>query len=197
MSAPDLFATLPREVLEYLRRLRAGLAPLPESEREEIVRETAAHVLDRAESAGDPARAVAVLAELGDPEDYAARFVDNYRISSALASGSPLALAGGVVRGLGRGLWAFAGGLVVLVLYSLAAGFIAVGALKPVLPERTGLFVGPQLLPFALGIFDHPPAPGMREVLGYWVVPLAIGAGALVMLLANRFARAYLRSLRR
>ena len=197
MSGPDIYATLPREVLEYLRRLRAGLSPLPESEREEIVRETAAHVLDRVEGTGDAARARAVLDELGEPEAYAARFVDNYRISSALASGSPLALAGGVVRGLGRGLWAFLGGLVVLVLYSLAAGFFAVGLVKPVKPEQTGLFVGPGLLPFALGIFENPPAPGVREVLGYWVVPLAIGAGALVMLLANRFARAYLRSLRR
>jgi len=44
MSGPDLFAKLPPGMLDYLRRLRAGLAPLPESEREEIVRETAAHL---------------------------------------------------------------------------------------------------------------------------------------------------------
>lgn len=202
MSEDRAVVTLPRAAVEYLRRLRAGLAPLPETEREEIVRETASHLLDRVgggpESAGEtvgPALAAA-LAELGEPEAYAARFVANYRISAALASGSPLAPVGEALRLIGSGFRAFAVGFVLLLLGSLAAGFALVAVLKPILPEQTGLFVK-EGGPYALGIFDAGSRAGARELLGWWVVPICLAAAPLLALAAGWVARRFLLARRR
>ncbi len=196
MNGPDLFAQLSPGMLDYLRRLRAGLAPLPESEREEIVRETAAHLLDRLETAGGPASPGGALGELGDPEAYAARFVSNYNISSALASGSPIALAAQVLRLLGTSAWAFCGGTAVLIVYALAFGMLVVAVAKPIVPSQTGLFVGPGAGDFSLGIIDPASRIGARELLGYWLIPSALSAGILLLLLAKRLSRAFLRSIR-
>jgi len=192
--------TLPREGVEYLRRLRAGLAPLPESEREEIVRETASHLLDRLEAAPveSAGRALSeAFAALGEPEEYASRFVTNYRISAALASGSPVAPVAQVLRMLGTGLRAFAVGFVLLVLWSVSLGFLATAVLKPILPRQTGLFVDAQGRPFALGILDPESLGGTRELLGWWLVPIALALAALCGLAAGAAARRYLRGLRR
>ncbi|MHB8077716.1 MAG: HAAS signaling domain-containing protein [Candidatus Krumholzibacteriia bacterium] len=196
MTGSDLFAQLPPGTLEYLRRLRAGLAPLPESEREEIVRETAAHLLDRLAADGAAGSPGGALGELGEPEAYAARFVSNYRISSALASGSPVALATQVLRLLGTSAWAFCGGTVVLIFYTFAFGMLIVGLAKPIAPSQTGLFLGPGG-GFSLGIIDAASRAGAREALGYWLIPLALIAGVLLLLLAKRLSRAFLRSIRR
>jgi uncharacterized membrane protein len=195
MNGPDLCANLPPGMLDYLRRLRAGLAPLPESEREEIVRETAAHLLDRLDGDGATASPEGVLGELGEPEAYAARFVSNYHISSALASGSPVALASQVLRLLGTSAWAFCGGTVVLIFYALAFGMLVVGIAKPILPSQTGLFLGPGG-EFSLGIIDPASRVGASEVLGYWLIPFALSAGVLLLLLSKRLSRAFLRSIR-
>ena len=195
MSGPDLFAKLPPGMLDYLRRLRAGLAPLPESEREEIVRETAAHLLDRLEVDGATASPGGALGELGEPEAYAARFVSNYHISSALASGSPIALASQVLRLLGTSAWAFCGGTVVLIFYAFAFAMLAVAVAKPIVPSQAGLFLGPGG-EFSLGIIDPASRVGAREVLGYWLIPLALIAGVLLLLLAKRLSRVFLRSIR-
>jgi uncharacterized membrane protein len=197
MNRPDPFATLPPGVSDYLRRLRAGLAPLPEGEREEIVRETAAHLLDRVGPDGAAASPERALAELGEPEAYAARFVSNYRISSALASGSPVALASQVLRLLGTSAWAFCGGTAVLIVYAFAFAMLVVAVAKPIVPSQAGLFLGPKFGDFSLGIMDPASRVGAREVLGYWLIPLALIAGALLLLLAKRLSRAYLRSIRR
>ena len=195
MNGPDLFAKLPPGILDYLRRLRAGLAPLPESEREEIVRETAAHLLDRFAADGATASPEGALGELGDPEAYAARFVSNYHISSALASGSPVALASQVLRLLGTSAWAFCGGTVVLIVYAFAFAMLAVAVVKPIVPSQAGLFLGPGS-EFSLGIIDPVSRVGAREVLGYWLIPFALSAGVLLLLLAKRMSRAFLRSIR-
>lgn len=196
MSGPDSFASPPPGMADYLRRLRAGLAPLPESEREEIVRETTAHLLDRIGPDGAAASSERALAELGEPEVYAARFVSNYRISSALASGSPVALATQVLRMLGAGAWAFCGGTSVLIVYTLAVGLLITGFAKPILPSQTGLFLRPNGA-FSLGIIDAASRGDAREALGYWLIPCALVAGALLLLLAKGLSRAFLRSIRR
>jgi uncharacterized membrane protein len=186
--------TTPRETRDYLLRLRAGLAPLPQSERDEIVRETESHLLDRLTTSSD-VDAAAVLADLGEPEDYAAQFVTNYRISAALASGSPLAQVAQVVRMLGTGLRAFAAGFVVVTLGALTMGFLAVAVMKPILPDQTGLFVGPGH--FGLGIFDSRPAANGTEVLGLWVIPIAVVGAGLCALAAGFVARVFLKRARR
>jgi DNA-binding XRE family transcriptional regulator len=60
-----------------------------------------------------------------------------------------------------------------------AANFLLVGAAKPFLPDRTGMFVGGDVK--AIGLLARQPL-GSQEVLGYWIMPLmAVAAVALLM----------------
>lgn len=195
-----LTLNLPREGVDYLRRLRAGLAPLPESEREEIVRETASHLLDRLEAAPPAAAGMALaeaLARLGEPEGYARCFVTNYRISAALASGSPLAPVVQVLRMIGDGLRGFAVAFLLLVLWCFAFGFLATAVMKPILPGQTGLFVGGAAGGMSLGILGPESRAGARELLGWWVIPIGLALASLFALAAGWVARRFLRAARR
>jgi len=58
----------------YLRRVRAGLSGLPQSEVTDILNELRAHIVERAESGGGPSDNVveAVLRSMGTPEQISA-----------------------------------------------------------------------------------------------------------------------------
>jgi hypothetical protein len=73
---------------------------------------------------------------------------------------------------------------------------LVVAVAKPIVPSQAGLFLGPEFGDFCLGIIDPASRIGAREVLGYWLSPLALIAGVLLLLLAKRLSRAFLRSIR-
>src|SRR5258706_1905434 len=89
----------------YLRRLRWALAKLPESERDDIVQETDAHVCDRVAQGEQQAQ---VLAELGAPETYARGFLDELQLSQALASHGFSVMAAALLRRAPRNITASA-----------------------------------------------------------------------------------------
>ena len=74
----------------YLSRLSAALAAVGPSEREEIVREIRAHILDSVSSATDAAGAVdRVLRLLGGPEELADHYTTERLLTRAGRSFSP------------------------------------------------------------------------------------------------------------
>lgn len=180
----------------YLRRLRWALAPLPAEDREEIVREIHSHLLDRSgPGAAAPVPFETVERELGPPEGLARRYLEGYEISVALGSGSAWRMLHTALRLLGRGGSAL-GVFFIGLLYLAALAFLGTALLKPVFPENVGLWTGGQPPVFFLGFVDLPVRPGVREVLGYWVIPLALGAALALYALATALLRRLLRSLR-
>jgi uncharacterized membrane protein len=182
---------LPPDVERYVRELRLGLAPLGPADRDEIVAELRSHFQERlAQGRAD------VLAGFLPAERYAATFLAERSLASALAEGTPWAVS----RSLWVGRVARAASLAAAVPLGLvqlcAACLVVLGALKPVVYDRIGLWIGAPGR-FALGYLGEPEA---REVLGWWTVPLFIGIGALLFLLAHRaqvgLARRRLRQVR-
>src|ERR1035438_3624083 len=82
--------TTEMQIDNYLTTLRLHLGPLTIAEREEIVREIAAHIRDSAEESG--ATVETVLARLGPAEELAAQYRDGLLIRKASRSISPLVL---------------------------------------------------------------------------------------------------------
>jgi len=163
---------------EYLRRLRAGLRGLPEAHAVEIVAEIRSHVRDSVEAVGEPGEAglIAALQRLGPPE----------RLAAAYAADSMLPRLGGtpapwlVLRGIGRWARVSAAGAGVLVGsvvgYVLAGSLLLVAVVKPFAPERAGLW-RLDSDSFSLHLGFGPP-PVAEELLGWWIVPLGLLAGA-------------------
>jgi hypothetical protein len=155
----------------YLQELTVELAALPWGEREEIVREARSHILERlSRHEGD---LDVILQDMGPPARYAASFLEGRDpdAPTAPASGTPLQRTVLMAaRLVGAALNGGAGLLVLIALYKLAW------------PGRMGVWREPPTVPgkdlhleFGFGV-DIVPAG--REILGYWLVPLALAAAA-------------------
>jgi uncharacterized membrane protein len=153
----------------YLSRLEAALAGVAASDKEDILREIRAHIVDSADGATDRDGAVdRVLRMLGTPEELAERYRTECLLTRASRSFSPWLL----LRTCWR--WAMLGakGTVAFLLamfgYSTALALTVSIFLKPFMPSRVGLWVGRHGL--NVGVPAHPEQ--MHELLGEWFVPV-------------------------
>lgn len=64
-----------------------------------------------------------------------------------------------------------------------AAVFVLIAAAKPIVPDRTGLFVGGN--DFEIGLLTRAPA-GAQEVLGYWITPIMLLLAAALLVSVRR-----------
>jgi hypothetical protein len=171
----------------YLNRVRGRLRGLSAEDKREILEELHSHIVDTAaSSAGQTTLAVeAALASLGSPEDLAREYVTDELLSRAEVSRSPWHLLDSLFRWASMSLAGFVVLLGSITGYFLGAVFILVAALKPFHPETAGLWfsqdvTGDRTFSLRMG-FGTVPA-GMREVLGWWIVPigLLVGLGLVI-----------------
>ena len=168
----------------YLRKVRQGLASLPEPEREETLAELRSHLLERLDQGStDP------LLGFDSPEQFAAEFVAEYALRGALAQGTSWAL--------GRALFIAGrdGALSLLVLFPLlmlqlcALVLLVAAALKPFLPDQVGVWVGGGN--FSVGI-GHGNA-ARHEMLGWWSILVFALAGGLLFWVSSQAMMALVR----
>lgn len=153
----------------YLGQLNAALDGVPQSERDEILREIRAHILDSVETA--PNRDVAaerVLRLLGTPQELAERYRTEYLLSRASRSFSPLFLLRTTWRWAKLGMRGILAFLLALFGYTIALSLTVAILLKPFMPSRVGMWVGSEGL--NIGVPSHPER--MHELLGSWFVPV-------------------------
>lgn len=163
----------PAAITRYLGQLSRALRPLGH-DREQILAELRSHLLLRAQSIG----ADAAIAELGPPDRCAQGFIDELRLQTAFADGSPraslLALSTVAARSLlGSLALLFAG-----VFYLLAFAFVVLLPLKLVFPDAVGLWMSqePDGVVFRYGLILGEARTG-QEVLGYYsLATSALGA---------------------
>ncbi|HEY7409938.1 MAG TPA: CPBP family glutamic-type intramembrane protease [Vicinamibacteria bacterium] len=174
-------ATAEARVDAYLAEVRAGLGGLPPAKAAEIVVELRSHIDERARREGtltDEAVSAA-LRGLGPAAELAAQY-----------AGEPAPQA--PRPALGAGLLGLCGTVVASVL---AASFVVAALAKPFVPDRAGLWrIAPDSYSLRLG-FGGAVAPG-SDALGWWFVPLGLGAGALLFVAGARLGGWSLRRLR-
>ena len=95
--------TAETQIDSYLTALRTHLDTLTIAQREEIVREIAAHIRDSAEESG--ASVESVLARLGPAEELAAQYRDGLLIRQASRSNSPVVLLRATLRLATKGVF--------------------------------------------------------------------------------------------
>ena len=146
----------------WLGYLEQVLAPLPASEREDIVVEARAHLEERV-AAG--LSATSALAGFGKAEHYARAFLDDHKLNTALDSKRSMTMLKTLISVSGKSLIATLGliGFLVFGVTTLAA--IACILLKIARPEMVGLWLAPDV--FVLGAATTRPAA--PEMLGNWI----------------------------
>jgi hypothetical protein len=172
----------------YLAQVQRHLGGLSDAEVRETLAELRSHVLDRANGVLTPVSVEAAIAALGSARDVA-RLNVTERVASVMEQDrSPLSVLRAVVRLAGLSLYGFFAFLVSLTGYGLAAGFLLAALVKPFAPERAGLWwlTDPaDPYSFSLGVVDN--APQARELLGWWIIPIGLAAGAALAFLTWRF----------
>lgn len=178
--------TRPDTIERYLSRLGKALQGADPAEREEILSDIRSLIQEHLDAAERSQAAVdTVLARLGSPEALAEAYRMEGLLARAAHSYAPLLL---LKAAFGWALMGIRGFLIAIVLftgYLMSIGCFAVGILKPFLPAQTGLWLGPGQ--FFFGFVD--PHPGVREVLGWWAIPVGLILGLLFYVGTTRLAR--------
>jgi hypothetical protein len=186
----------------YLSRIHGRLRGMRAEEKREILEELRGHIMDKSAAGGMTGAAVdAALESLGRPEELAREYITDELIARAEVSRSPLRILDSLFRWASLSIAGFFVLLGSITGYLLGAVFLLVAVLKPFHPETAGLWAsrdatGDLSLSVHMG-FGYAIVGG-REVLGWWIVPIGLLSGCLLMILTTRFglwcARLYRKS---
>jgi len=165
----------------YLQELKEVLNSLPEKERDEIVLEIKGHIQERmaqsSQAESDIEALKNALTRLGKPEEYGSEFVTDYLLNKGMERKKAWMIFKGLLRWGCNTLVGFFYSLFFFVSYLISASFVIVGIMKPIFPEKVGFFLRNgrfENLGLIMGVTDN---PNMQEVLGYWIIPVALVIG--------------------
>jgi hypothetical protein len=198
----------------YCSRLRKALHRAPSPERDEIVAEVRGHILERVEAEVQITEEAldGILRVVGDPSELASEYATDSMLRRAARSRSPWLYLRATLRWARTGITGLAAFLATVIGYGCAAVFLSCALLKPVLPSRIGLWLSPERTlsfgfwngrlegaeiygvsvrpPFSFVLGTMGPTDGpIRELLGVWLIPVAIIVGGLLFTATTFFVR--------
>lgn len=185
-----------QRIESYLTEVRAGLRGIPSAQALEIVEELRSHVLDRAATQGavTETAVAAALERLGRPKEVAAMYLAENLVTQAERSFSPWLVLKGLFHWAGisaAGVFVF---FTSLTGYVIAASFTISALMKPLAPDRVGLWrIGEDSYSLRMGLSSAPPSG--TELLGWWIIPLGLSIGVGLFLFTSQFGLWSLRKL--
>ena len=167
------------QIENYLSRLEMAMAKTSAEDKQDIVREIRVHIADSVVGSGDRQAAVdRVLGLLGTPEQLALRYSTECQLTRASRSFSPWLLLRTCWSWAKTGVKGTLAFLIALFGYAMALGLTISIFVKPFMPSRMGLWIGPE--GFDVGIPSHPEV--MHELLGKYFIPvIAVAAFAFAI----------------
>ncbi|MBI2419078.1 MAG: hypothetical protein HYV28_14495 [Ignavibacteriales bacterium] len=167
----------------YINRLKRSVSSLPDEMQQDIRNEISNHIFDSMESSKKDTeldRLLDAIDRLGDPEVFLKPMIADYQVEYATATFKPLDVFRAIIENLGAGfarsLKFSVFGILYLTLFTFAILFVC----KIFLPHNTGLFYSENGFQ-AFGIIAG--TKGANEVLGYWLMPIAMAGCVLDYLL--------------
>lgn len=173
----------------YLQSLRSGLKALPEAEVADILSELRGHLLEQADIWGE----AGAVAAMGPPDELARLYLAERIAGRAERARSPFPLLKATAELAGLGLGALRSLLASSTGYALGLALIFLALLKPVVPDRIGVWrIDDRIGRAPFSYHPVPPSVG-QEILGWWFVPIALVLGGLLLFLAWRHSLAAVR----
>jgi uncharacterized membrane protein len=162
----------------------------------DAVREIESHVRERiAQSDGAPTERDAlekVLAELGPPLRVAQAYSAERTIDEAVVTGKIAPVLAALWRVTAKTMVGFWVALAVTVGYSFGAAFLFLAVMKPIFPANVG-FWADNVSGIGYDLAMKVPAPTKEhDVAGYWLIPVCVILGILLLRTTHRFARRFL-----
>ena len=171
----------PEDAQTYLSQLERYLLRLPLDERTKILQEIGSHMADRA--LVGPETLQATITQLGAPNTLARSFIEDYALSGALSNGPSWRILLAILPRALRSFTALVIGLIGVALYATSFSFAAIAVMKPITPHNVGMWRSSSgdIGEFGAiyGAAHHTP-----ELLGWWIIPIALLGAALAYVLA-------------
>jgi hypothetical protein len=191
-----------RRIESYLSRLRKQLGRRSGGNWKESVTELRSHIVERATVGGEitEASVEGVLQSLGRPEDLAEQYLVDALPWDSEANGARSRYA----HEFSRWTRLIATGVPVLLLasvgYFLGAVLLICALSKPFHPDSAGLWRIPDLhditVSLRLGFGSGHPPVGSADLLGWWIVPIGLLSGYVLLSIATHLALCSLRLFR-
>lgn len=175
----------------YIARLRKSLAGFSVGQREDIVEEIRAHIVDRVAESGLTVEET--IARLGPAEELGKDYLSGALVRRARYSFSPWTILRATFRWAMTGIHGLSVFLLALLGYSAGTAFIVTALVKPLVPEQIGVWIGPDV--FVIGF--RPDSPDAHELLGPWFTQIALAVGILFFMVTTMVVRRLLPRLRR
>lgn len=169
---------------------------LPPDVVRDVVREIESHLRDRIVAAdGAPNERVAletILGELGPPLRVAQAYSAERIVDEAVVTGRIAAVLSALWQVSARTVVGFCVALGVSVGYTAGWAFLVVAMLKPIFPRNVGLWADDVTgMPHRLGM-EFPAPVGEHDLAGYWIIPICLVIGILIVRSTHRWARRFL-----
>jgi hypothetical protein len=175
------------------RSLRTSASP---SLAADAVREVESHIRERiAESPGMPNEREAlegILARLGSPSTVARAYSLEMIMEEGAVGGRLVAVLRSVFHGATTGFSGFIKALLLFQGYVAGAGFIVTALLKPIFPDNVGLWLHEGI---SLGA-QFPAPAGAAPLGGYWIIPICLFLGLVILIVTHKLARHWVAGLR-
>jgi len=167
----DLAQATDLRIENYLRRLASSLRGMQPAEKQDILCEIRAHIVDSVAAAPEHEMSIdRLLRLLGTPEELAQRYNTERMLTRASRSFSPWLLLQTTWRWAKLGMKGTLAFFLALVGYGTALAFTGVVLLKPFRSANVGMWWGHDN--FIIGAPAHP--EGMHELLGQSFVPVMV-----------------------
>ena len=170
---------------KYLKSLSKYLSRLDKTEANDVIREIESHIYDVLESheaAGKETSAEAILSGFGAPRELAAEYVDHMLEGTPPPEGFKAIQQ--VKKGATKGLFY----ATEIFGYGLSLILMIIGSYKTIAPDKVGVWVTDSGNSFIVGVSSQPPG-STYEILGWWLVPVAIGLGLAAAFMTKRILR--------
>jgi len=189
MTLTDIGQSRIRGYLFVLERsLRTFLPPAVVAD---AVREVDTHILDRLEqmppSPDERATIERVLAELGPPLRVAQAYSMELTVDEAIATGRLGAIARGLCYIAASTVAGFFATITLFSGYAIGAAFLAIAVLKPIFPQNVGFIFRNGVLTSFGAEFGLDPASEIGG--GYWIIPLSLIAGGIILIITHTLTR--------
>ncbi len=177
----------------YLYVLQRSLRSfLPVEVTADAVREVESHIrerLDQAEAMPDERAAVErVLAELGPPLRVAQAYSHEMTLDEAVTTGHFVPMARALWNAATTSVIGFMWALLVFVGWTTGVSFLAVAVVKVIFPNNVGVFTRNGAFVGAGAEFGLPPGTEAHP-FGYWVIPVALALGLVILVGTQRGSR--------
>lgn len=155
---------------DYMHRISKNISALSETDRNDMIMEFNSHIYEGTVGSNKEDEVeilLNVIGKLGVPEEFLKPLVAQKKLNQAITTFSPGAVFQAIKLNIKYGIIYSVFGLLYLFLFS----FLILIFAKIIAPSSTGLFYENTKFK-GFGYLDS--TTGYNELLGYWVIPIAL-----------------------